>query len=359
MSKFNAAVIGAGMIASAHCEAYCNNSETQLVAVADPIAERASAFGSKYGAKSFVDYTKILKEDTIDIVSICTPDNTHADLAVEALNAGKHVVVEKPMALTLEDCDRIIDAQKRSGRELIVDFEYRINPFFVSMKKSVDSGELGALKAMSIYYWRQPFRVKVNRWIHRSRFTSMMLQEACHYVDIFRWFCGEVEEVYAWATKIRDDMEYDQVAFTELSHENGIHSQYSHTVVGNQFHHDVWLIGTRGAIKSSMVFSKVNGSYGEIMRKRFKEDITEDIVEDFDLECFGAREVDDDPNIGRLIDDAISRLISKKPPRVNAFDGRKSIELALAIEESAKMRKPVHLPLAMTPDFVTKRLHET
>ena len=351
----NTAVIGAGMISAAHCTGYSDNPHCQLVAVSDPLEERAKGVSARFGVKSFTDYHDILADESIDLVSVCTPDHTHADIAVQALEAGKHVVLEKPMATTLEDCDRIIDAMRSSNRQLTLDFEYRYNPFFHTMKELVDRGELGELKAMSIYYWRHPFNIKPGRWVHNSRYTTMMIQEGCHYVDLLGWICGEIETVWAWSAKVREDVGFEQILFGELAHKNGVHSQYSHTVAGNQIIHNVWLMGTASAIYGTMVYSKTQGSFAKIMHKKHTKEIADDIKGDFSVKCFGEKEIWDDDVIPNLINDFVSRIIQKRPPGVTAYDGRKSIEVALAMEESARRKSEVALPLDHTPDFILAR----
>ncbi|CAM4035770.1 Gfo/Idh/MocA family oxidoreductase [Cohnella lubricantis] len=142
------AVIGAGSISEAHLEAYRNNSLADLVAVSDVNGARARAAADKYGApKSYADYRELLADPDVDAVSICTWNNTHAEIAIAALNAGKHVLVEKPLCLTVEEALAVQQAVRSSGRLLQVGFVRRYDPNAQLLRRFAELGEFG-----DIYY---------------------------------------------------------------------------------------------------------------------------------------------------------------------------------------------------------------
>ncbi|NOU92275.1 gfo/Idh/MocA family oxidoreductase [Paenibacillus sp. LMG 31456] len=148
MSKLRIAVIGAGSISDVHFNSYVNNEEVELVAVCDLIEERARAKADKYGArKVFTNYNDLLADPEIDAVSICTWNNTHVEISIAALEAGKHVLVEKPMSTDINKALELQEAVKRSGKKLQVGFVRRYSGSAKVLKQFIDAGELG-----DIYY---------------------------------------------------------------------------------------------------------------------------------------------------------------------------------------------------------------
>lgn len=146
--KAKVAVIGAGSISELHLDAYRSHPRAELVAVSDVNGERARAVADKFGAaKSFSDYRELLADPDVDAVSICTWNNTHAEIAIAALNAGKHVLVEKPLCLTVEEALAIQEAVRKSGRLLQVGFVRRYDPNAQLLRRFAEQGEFG-----DIYY---------------------------------------------------------------------------------------------------------------------------------------------------------------------------------------------------------------
>jgi len=141
-------VIGAGSISESHLQAYANNKEVEIYAICDLNEERAQAKADKYGStKVYVDYHELLADDKIEAVSICTWNNTHAEIAIAALDAGKNVLVEKPLCKTVEEAFKVEEAVKRSGKVLQVGFVRRYAHNTNIIKSFIDNDELG-----EIYY---------------------------------------------------------------------------------------------------------------------------------------------------------------------------------------------------------------
>jgi len=144
MAAVNIGVIGAGSISGAHLQAYAGNPQAKLVAVCDLNSDRARQAAEKYGcAKVYADYRELLRDPDIDAVSICTWNNTHAEISIAALQAGKHVLVEKPLCRTVEEALRVQEAVRASGRILQVGFVRRYDPNAQIVKTFADNGEFG------------------------------------------------------------------------------------------------------------------------------------------------------------------------------------------------------------------------
>src|SRR5260221_12490600 len=139
MDKIGFGVIGTGIVGGAwHAHVYSRAPRAKLVAVCDLNEQRANEIGKKYGAeKVYSDYRKLLENPEIKAVSIATPDFAHREIAVAAAEAGKHILVEKPLATTVEDAEAIVKAAKKAGVKLMVDFHNRVNPPFAGAKESI------------------------------------------------------------------------------------------------------------------------------------------------------------------------------------------------------------------------------
>ncbi len=166
-----------------------------VVAGADIHNKFAGEFRETYGQEVFftTDYRRLLERKDIDAVVVTSPDHCHAEHAIAALQAGKHVYCEKPLAITVEDCDRILKAYKASGRHLMMGFNMRYMNIFRCMKEVVDSGAIGEIKAV----WVRHFVGHGGRWYfhdwhaNRRKSTGLLLQKASHDFDMIHWIAGD------------------------------------------------------------------------------------------------------------------------------------------------------------------------
>jgi len=191
-------LIGTGLWGEMHAKVYASYPEAELKAVCDLRADRAKGIAEKYGADEwYSDYNKLLERDDIAAVSIATPDFAHTDIILAALKAGKHVLVEKPLATSVEDCEKVISAAKAiKGRKFMVDFHNRWNPPFVIAKNAIKDGEIGKPALMYIRLNDTIFvPTGMLSWASRSEVVWFV---GSHAVDLARWlFDDEVSKVYA------------------------------------------------------------------------------------------------------------------------------------------------------------------
>jgi predicted dehydrogenase len=190
MAKKRFALIGAGMFGEMHARAYSGHPEAEFAVVCDLNAERAKAIASKYGAaKQCSDWREIASDKSIDAVSVATPDFAHTEIAVALAKAGKHILVEKPMAMTVADCEAIIAAAKAAGVKLMVDFHNRWNPPFHEAHRLFRSGELGSPQFVS-------FRLSDTKYVPFEMIgwadkSSVLWFLGSHAVDMVCWLIGE------------------------------------------------------------------------------------------------------------------------------------------------------------------------
>jgi predicted dehydrogenase len=190
-------VIGLGNWGQMHVTAFKGHPAAEVVAVCDANATRAKEVAAREGVpKWYQSVEELVADPRIDAVSIATPDFAHTDVALAAIRAGKHVLIEKPLATTLEDCERIVAAAEGSGAKFMVDFHNRWSPMFNQAKRSVDEGRLGELR---LVYLRLNDRISIPTemlpWAGRS---TVLWFVGTHCVDTLRWLYGrEIERVYA------------------------------------------------------------------------------------------------------------------------------------------------------------------
>ncbi len=194
MDKKRIALVGVAH--RAHIAEHWHKDErAKIVAGADIYPEYLDEFQEKYGKDTFItnDYRELLTRDDIDAVAIFTPDNFHAEPAIAALKAGKDVFMEKPMAITIEDCEKIIEAEKESGKKLMVGFNMRYMDHVNIMKDIIDAGTIGKIKTI----WERHFiNYGGHAYFHDYRAnqkgsTSLLLQKASHDIDVMHYLIGE------------------------------------------------------------------------------------------------------------------------------------------------------------------------
>ena len=191
MTSLRFGIIGVGNISANHAAAIKNTPDAQLVAVATRHAERGQTFATEHGATWYADYRTLLAQADIDAVAICTPHDLHAPMTIDAAAAHKHVLVEKPMAITTAECDAMIDACERAGVTLGVVFQMRFESLSRQLKSLIDSGKLGRLLWMSAnqiwyrtdeYYRSAPWR---GTWAREG--GGVLINQAIHTIDLMLW----------------------------------------------------------------------------------------------------------------------------------------------------------------------------
>ena len=198
MSKVGFGLIGTGLWGEMHARTYASSPEVEFKAVCDLREDKAKEIAGKYGAKDYYsDFRRLLERDDISAVSIATPDFAHTEIAVAAAKAGKHILIEKPLATSVEDCQKILTAVEQAKNiKFMVDFHNRWNPPFVNAKTAIEKGELGKLMLMYVRLNDTIFvPTGMLSWASKSEVAWFV---GSHAVDLTRWlFNDEVCKVYA------------------------------------------------------------------------------------------------------------------------------------------------------------------
>lgn len=200
----NVGVISCSGMAQNHMVAVKNNNRARLAAVCDIDPEKAQAAAQKFGAADFYqDYHDLLARQDIDAVIIVTPDQLHPEHVAAALSMGKHVLCEKPMALTVEECRKMVDAGRKCGKKLMIGQICRYTPGFERAKELIDRGEIGELFYVESEYAHDYTNIKgVGNWrIDPVHLRPGFVGGGCHAVDLLRWIAGNPYKVTAYSNK--------------------------------------------------------------------------------------------------------------------------------------------------------------
>ncbi|WP_339315265.1 Gfo/Idh/MocA family oxidoreductase [Paenibacillus sp. FSL R10-2734] len=199
MNKLGVAIIGCGAIFPLHAKAISAIKDVSLLTVVDIDADKAARAGIEYTCHATDDYREILNDDRIDVVHLCTPHYLHAEMAVDLLRAGKHVLTEKPIAVDLPSAMRMLEAAEQSTGQLGVVFQNRYNDTSIYIKKSIDSGALGKLRCMKgvVTWHRSESYYKDSNW--RGRWSTegggVLINQTIHTLDLLQWYGGEITSV--------------------------------------------------------------------------------------------------------------------------------------------------------------------
>ncbi|MFH1905072.1 MAG: Gfo/Idh/MocA family oxidoreductase [bacterium] len=191
--KIRYGIIGAGSMAKGHIESLFEIPEAEITAVADPykpsLDSKKKLIGERYKTRFLDNYEDLLNISEIDAVVVAVPNYLHANVTINALKAGKHVLCEKPMATTVADCDRMIKVAKKSGKVLQIGLEYRSSSLYNKISRMITSGRIGDIKMMWCKEFRDPFAKKVDDWIIMEKHSGgSLVEKDCHHFDIFNWF---------------------------------------------------------------------------------------------------------------------------------------------------------------------------
>ena len=349
MSKLRFALIGAGFIGTVHARELAGLDEAELVAVVDTDPAKAEALATRYSAHvTTTDLDAVLRRDDVDAVSICTPTGVHADGAVAALDAGKHVVVEKPLDVTLAAADRIIDAEKRSGKTVAVISQHRFDKSSEKVLQAVRDGHLGTITSAiaSHAWWRGQSYYDSGDW--RGTWAldggGAVMNQTVHTINLMTTVVGTPVEVFAYtACLAHERIEVEDTATAVVKFASGalgvIHGT---TAAYPGLDASLRVFGSKGSAVISddeLVFLHENaGEAPEIAMSEMTG--LNQVTDEFRLEP-------EDLTLGRAhrrqLADFVEAVTTGRPPRVGTAEARTALSVILAMYESAASGCPVKL----------------
>lgn len=351
MNKLKFAIIGCGRISYKHVEALINNDEhAELVAVCDLIEENAVKRRDEYlkafpdrNVKVYTDYQKMLEIEELAVVTIATESGYHPVISMEVMNKGLHVIVEKPMALSITDADQMIACADRNGVKLCVSHQNRFNPPIQKLRAAVETGRFGKMinGMASIrwnrnmgYYTQAPWR---GTWALDG---GTLMNQCIHDIDLLQWMMGgEVESVYAQTGTFLRDIEAEDFGAVVIRFKNGAIGivEGSACVYPKNLEETLSVFGEKGAVSIGGL------AVNRIETWRFGDDI------DSEEEILKEQAGDPDSVYGfghtPLFADLIDAVLKDRQPLIHGKEGKKGMEIILAAYKSQKTGLPVSLPM--------------
>lgn len=356
MGKLKFAIIGCGRISYKHVEAIINNDNTaELVAVCDIVEANAEGKKAEYlkafpnrSVKVYLDYKEMLKNEEIDVVTIATESGYHPEIAIYTMNEGKHIIVEKPMALSTSDADRMIECADKNNVKLCVSHQNRFNAPIQKLRAAIEGNRFGKLinGMASIrwnrnmgYYEQAPWR---GTWALDG---GTLMNQCIHDIDLLQWMMGgEVDTVYAQTGTFLRDIEGEDFGAITIRFKNGAIGiiEGSACVYPKNLEETLSIFGETGAVSIGGL------AVNRIETWRFGDNL------DNEQEILAEQEGDPDSVYGHghtpLFTDVINAIHNNTEPLVNGPAGKKGMEIILAAYKSQKTGLPVKFPMG---DFST------
>ena len=326
MKPIKVGLIGCGGITNAHARGYQNLTDLfHVAATCDVLEDNAAERGQQLGATSiYTDYEKMLKEADIDAVDICLPHDLHAEVSIAASEAGKHVIVEKPIAIALAEADSMIAAAKKAGAILMVALNQRYDPAHQRIKQMIDEGTLGELLCIRIDH-NQNVSLPEGHWIRsRDRLGGgVLIGSGIHRVDLLRWFGGEATQIANFQAKQPERMEGEVAVVMSALFESRCIGEVTAiwAVRKAPWYEGVWVYGTEGSVYC------INGLFWDGPDGYVKLDVPEADSFTEELRHFG------------------QCILNGNTPLTNGVEARRSLELVLAAYRSAETGGIIQLPL--------------
>lgn len=338
-------LVGFGAWGQFHAQSIAGNPEAELTAITAPsAASREAAAKAHPRARIFADHRQMLAETKLDIVDVVTPSNTHLDIATAALDAGCHLLLEKPMALSVADCQEIVRRAEQRGRKLAVGHELRLSTQWGEIKRIIDAGVIGDPLYVLVELLRKPYRLGASGWRYdQQRVGSWVLEEPIHFFDLARWYlssAGDPVELHAYGNS-RDPARpqlFDNFS-AMFRYPNGAYAVVSQTLAAFEHHQTVKVTGTKGAIWAGWSGALDRTLEPSYFLKVFDGQKLEDVkLARHSGEVFELRE-----EIARCI-----RMVrGETEPAASGRDGLWSTALCLIAEDSIREKRPLAIgPLA-------------
>ncbi|WP_078379037.1 Gfo/Idh/MocA family protein [Sutcliffiella halmapala] len=330
----NFAIVGAGSIAPNYAEAIRLHKETTLAAVCDNNPKVKDGFVKTNSVqKYYQNYQDLLQDSSIDVLCICTPSGMHAEMAIEAIKAGKHIIIEKPIALTLEEADRVINAAEKYGVKATVAFQKRFNPAVIQTKQKVDNGSFGKMihANTTVRWYRDQSYYNQDQWRGTASMDGGALMNQCiHNIDLLRWMMGPVKKIVGFTTTRRHQIEMEDVGVSILEFESGALGviEGSTAIYPIDLEASISIFGEKGT-------AIVGGKYvNELKEWQFRHEEEAPFKETNKTNDSQSEMIHGEGHYP-IIQDMVSAIKEDKSPAISLQDGRNALEIILAIYESS------------------------
>lgn len=360
MKEYKVGIVGLGKVAHLHAHALQEIENAEFTAACSRSLEKAKSFSTKYSTRPFDNITTMVKQADLDLVIICTPHPNHLDPTVETLEAGAHVLVEKPLASTLQDCDGMIAAAKKANLKLGVISQRRWYPPALRVKNAIDAGKIGkpVLGTVNMLGWRNRQYYDSDQWrgTWEMEGGGVMVNQAPHQLDLLCWLMGPIDEVYGtWANLNHPYIEVEDTALAIVKFKSGaigniilsnsqkpgifgkiqVHGENGASV-GVQTEGGAMFIAGMAPITEPPVNDLWTIPGEEKLLDQFTREDNELFEKINPMEYF----------IRLQIEEFLDALDHNREPLVTGEEGRKTVELFTAIYRSTRENRPVKFPLS-------------
>ncbi|NPV08671.1 MAG: Gfo/Idh/MocA family oxidoreductase [Anaerolineae bacterium] len=339
-NQVNLAILGSGLIGAIHARAIAEVSNARLSLVIDSARERADALAAEYGVPAVYDLSEALQRHDVDAVHVCVPSGLHAKLGTMVAEAGKHVLVEKPIDITLPAGRKLVEAGERTGAKIAVIFQKRFTEPAQRIRTAVERGELGRLIQCDAYvkWYREPKYYSDSPWHGTWAMDGggALINQGVHMVDLLKWIGGPVRSVFARRRTALHDIEVEDLVDALVEFESGaLGVIQASTALYPGFPERLDVHGTRGSAvlegsalaQWAVVGQAVESGAGALPTGHA------------------------DPGaIGHkghvpVIQDFVDAILQDREPMVSGRDGLETLELVMAVYKSAQEGREVTLPL--------------
>jgi predicted dehydrogenase len=339
-------IVGAGVISSTHADAIASLPDASLIAVTDVEPGRAKSLAARHDCVAEPDLDALLARDDVDVVSICIPSGLHAEVGIRAAAAGKHLVVEKPIDVSLEAADRLISAARAAGVVMTVISQHRFDKGPIELRRLLDDGQLGRLvlgEASTKWYRSQGYYDSAPWRGTWALDGGSLMNQGIHYLDLLLWSMGPVAEVTALFSTQTHQIEVEDAALAVLRFSSGaVGTIVASTAVYPGFAQRLEISGTAGTVVIED---------GEIMRRELSADSAETGQRGIATAPGSAPSAAAATPAGlkiashaAQISDLLDAIDEGRAPSVTGEDGRAAVELVCAVYESARDACTVRLP---------------
>jgi len=333
-NKVKFGLIGAGNVAKVHAKALQNLEDGQLVAVSTRNKRKGEIFAKEFNCDYYTDYKELLKNGKIDVVCITLPNGLHADVGIEAAKFGKHVVVEKPIDITLQKADSLINECEKQHVKLSVIFQRRFSDAIIKLKNSLEKGDFGKLNfgAAHTKWYRSQSYYNDSNWHGTWQLDGggALINQSIHYVDLLRYTVGEIDEVFSFSATRMHDIEVEDILTGSVKFKNGALGLIeANTAAYPGLYSRLDVYGEKGVvvIVDDTIHTWKTDQYNFERKENEKQKSGQNSPKiDYYLHQ-------------KQLKNIIECILEDKKPMVNGIDARNTLSVVLALYESARTKE--------------------
>jgi len=260
MGKLGAAIIGCGWVAEEYIKAFQEDKRSEVRALVSRNRANAERYRNRYDLKCTIetDASKMLRQDDVDMVVVCTPHNVHTEYVVAAADACKHIIIEKPVALTPEDISKQQQAVRRNKVKTIVGFVLHWNPLLMTIDRLINEGVFGNVFLVEVDYLHRIWMTTDLKWYGNRKISgTALLTAGCHAIDALRWFArSEAEEIFAYQVKTENPIEYPGTISVNVKFRDGKIGRSTTTFDAKMpYRFNIGIYGTEGTLRNNELFA--------------------------------------------------------------------------------------------------------